>query len=81
MQSAPAILMYIPLKHGKEEMLRILKNPEADKNNRSLYTYFVKPEQESLVAYYLAKQAKPITVEEKLYFGFSETTFGRAVCV
>lgn len=80
-QSAPAILMYIPLKYGKEEMLRILKNPESEKNNRSLYTYFVKPEQESLVAYYLAKQAKPITVEEKLYFGFSETTFGRAVCV
>lgn len=80
-QSAPAILMYVPLKHGQEEVLRLSKNTEPEKNNRSLYTYFVKPEQESLVAYYLAKQARPISQEEKLYFGFSETTFGRAVCV
>lgn len=80
-QSAPAILMYVPLKHGQEEVLRLSKITEPEKNNRSLYNYFVKPEQESLVAYYLAKQATPISQEEKLYFGFSETSFGRAVCV
>ena len=78
-QNAPAILMYLPLQHA-QEVLRLSKNTDPEKNNRSLYTYFVKPEQESLVAYYLAKQATPISQEEKFYFGFSETSFGRAVC-
>jgi hypothetical protein len=80
-QSAPAILMYVPLKHGQEEVLRISKNTVPAKHDRSLYNFFIKPEQQPLVAYYLEKQATPITQEEKLYFGFSETTFGRAVCV
>lgn len=80
-QSAPAILMYVPLKHGQDEVIRISQNMESEKSNRSLYTYFIKPEQQQLVAYYLNKQAIPISQEEKLYFGFSETTFGRAVCV
>jgi hypothetical protein len=80
-QSAPAILMYVPLKHGQSEVLRLSKDNLIEKKSRSLYPFFVKPEQESLVAYYLKNQAKPISSDEKLYFGFSETTFGRAVCV
>ena len=80
-QSAPAVLMYVPLKHGQSEVLRLSKDNLIEKKSRSLYPFFVKPEQESLVAYYLENQAKPISSDEKLYFGFSETTFGRAVCV
>ena len=80
-QSAPAILMYVPLKHAQDEVLRISKNTEPEKNNRSLYKYFIKPEQQSLVAYYLEKQAKPMTADEKIYFGFSESGLNRAMCV
>ena len=41
----------------------------------SLYPYFIKPEQESLVAYYLEKQAKPMSKEEKNYFRFYSQRF------
>jgi hypothetical protein len=69
-QSAPAILMYVSLKHGQSEVLRFSENVEFEKKTRSLYPYFVAPKQERLVAYYLEHQAKPITEEEKQYFGF-----------
>lgn len=80
-ESAPAILMYLPLKHGQGEVLRLSKITEAEKNNRTLYQYFIKPEQESLVAYFLEKQATPMTVEEKIYFGFSESGLNYEICV
>lgn len=78
-ESAPAILMYVPLQHGKEEVIRLSKLMEKEKNKRSLYTYFLNPEQEKLVACFLGKQATPISAEEKNYFGFSDSTIGRAV--
>ena len=57
-------------------------NPESIiKKERSLYPYFIKPKQESLVAHYLEKQAKPMSAEERIYFGFSESGISRAVCV
>lgn len=80
-KNAPAILMYIPLKHGQEEVLRISKNKKSETKDRSLYTVFLNPDQERLVAYYLEKQAKPMTQEEKMYFGFTESGINRAVCV
>ena len=80
-ESAPAILMYLSLKHSQDEVLRLTKNTESEKNNRSLYQYFVSPEQENLVAYFLVKQATPITEEEKVYFGFSESGVNYEVCV
>jgi hypothetical protein len=78
-QSAPAILMYVPLIHGQHEVQRITSLTEAQKNTRSLYNYFLKPEQQSLVAYFLEKQATPISMEEKLYFGFSDSSIGQAI--
>ena len=72
-QSAPAILMYVPLKHGQNEVLRLSKNEESEKKTRSLYPYFAGPKQERLIAYYLEHQAKPITEEEKQYFGLFES--------
>lgn len=80
-QSAPAILMYLPLKHSLSEVLRFAKNKEIEKRNRSLYQYFIKPEQESLVAYCLKKQTIPMTEEEKKYFGFLESGINYEVCV
>lgn len=78
-QSAPAILMYVPLSHGQAEVQRIASLTESEKNTRSLYHYFLKPEQQSLVTYFLEKQATPISMEEKLYFGFSDSSIGQAV--
>ena len=37
--------------------------------------------QQSLVAYYLQNQAKPISAEEKVYFGFTESSIGQVACV
>ena len=78
-QSAPAILMYVSLKHGQEEISRLANLKENEKSNRSLFSYFINPEQQNLVAYCLEKQATPISMEEKLYFGFSDSSIGRAV--
>lgn len=80
-QSAPAILMYGPLVHAHNEVIRISKMTQIEKNGRSLYHYFLKPEQQNLVAEYLKNQVKPITAEEKQYFGFFESGFSRAVCI
>lgn len=80
-QNAPASLLYMPLINYQMEVKRCHQQNLQENKNRSLYSYFIKPEQENLVAYYLKSQAKPISAEEKIYFGFSETTFGRAVCV
>lgn len=72
-QNAPAILLGIPLCAYYEEVIYYSKTKETDKKVRSLYQHFLNPEQEKLVAYYLIKNAAPITLEEKLYFGFSQT--------
>ena len=72
-QSAPAILMFVPLKHGQDEVLRLYNNNDPVKKDRSLYNYFVNPKQEPLVARYLEKQTRAMTAEEKIYFGFSES--------
>ncbi len=80
-QNAPASLLYMPLINYQMEVKRCHQQNLQENKNRSLYSYFIKPEQENLVSYYLKSQAKPISAEEKIYFGFSETTFGRAVCV
>lgn len=80
-QNAPAILMYIPLIHGENKFLRLSNNSEGEKNSRTLYNYFLKPDQQILAANYLKKQAKPMTQEEKMYFGFTESGISRAVCI
>ena len=72
-QNAPAILMELPLAKYQSEVKRFSNNPSQNKKERLLYASFLKADQESLVAYYLEKQVKPISAEEKLYFGFSES--------
>lgn len=79
-QNAPAVLLYVSFMLGAKEVLRCA-NSNQDQKNRSLYPYFLKSNQEKLAAEYLAKQYKPISAEEKLYFGFAESGIGRAICV
>lgn len=80
-QNAPAVLLHLPLSHYQSEILRFANQPVPVKKERSLYPYFLKPEQEKLVAYYLQKQSKPISAEEKLYFGYTESGISKAACV
>jgi hypothetical protein len=75
-QDAPAVLLYGPLKRGEEEVIKNIK-----KKSLSLFPYFLKPAQESLVADYLKNQYKPMTEEEKIYFGFTESGTYQAVCI
>lgn len=67
-QNAPAVLLYLPLAHGKSEIQKYLGNTTESKN-RSLYPYFFKPEYENLIVSYLRKQFNPISKEEKIHFG------------
>lgn len=71
-ENAPAVLLYLPLAKYQSEVIRCKAAKEHNKKERSLYTYFLNLEQESLVVYYLDKQVKPMTAEEKQYFGISE---------
>jgi hypothetical protein len=69
-QNAAGILLYLPA--NKYQKI-ILNRDFLGSKERSLYPYFLNTEQESLVAYYLKKQTKPLTAEEKIYFGFTES--------
>ena len=79
-QDAPAILLYSSLNPKKNIAFNNL-NSSLENKTRSLAPYFLKPEQEGLVAAYLKKQCKPMTEEEKIYFGFSDSTIGKTLCV
>ena len=67
----PSVLLYLS---AEEYQLAIRQADKNLKPDRTLYPYFLKPEQEKLVAFYLKKQAKPMSIDEKNYFGFSEGT-------
>ena len=72
-KDAPAILLSLPVKKYQSEVLRCRKASILEKKERTLYPFFLKTEQEPLVAQYLDKQTKAMSVEEKIYFGFSES--------
>ena len=80
-QNAPAILLYLPLQKYHLEVDRCQKGSESNKKDRTLYPYFIKPEQENLVAHYLKNQTRPMRAEEKSYFGFTESGATKAVSV
>jgi hypothetical protein len=80
-QNAPAILLHLPLSRYQSEVIRCTDQANLNKRERSLYPQFLRPEQEKLVACYLQNQVKPMTIEEKIYFGFTESGVGRAVCI
>jgi len=80
-QNAPAVLLTLPLLKYQAEIQRCHQSSANEKKERTLYPYFLKSSQENLVANYLEKQAKPMTADEKIYFGFAESGFSKAVCV
>lgn len=80
-QSAPAILLYLATSKYQSEVIRCAGAKELHVKERSLYPHFLTAEQEKLVAYYLEKQNKAMSILEKNYFGFSESGTSRTVCV
>jgi UDP:flavonoid glycosyltransferase YjiC (YdhE family) len=79
-QDAPAILLYSSL-NPKNNIAFNKIHLSLESKTRSLAQNFLKPEQEGLVAAYLKKQHKPMTEEEKIYFGFTDSTIGKTLCV
>ena len=69
--NAPAILLHLPLSRYQSEVKRCASQVDQDKKERSLYPYFLRSEQETLVAYYLERQVKQMSEEELHYFGLS----------
>lgn len=80
-QNAPAVLLYITENQYLTEVKYHSSITKTMKKERSLYPFFIKPEQEPLVAYYLEKQVKAMSMEEKLYFGFTDSSIGQVVTV
>lgn len=56
-----------------------LKNINHPKIQKTLYPYFLQPEQVNLVAFYLSKNATPISIIEKEYFMSLTNTFKNTV--
>lgn len=80
LNNAPTNLLFLPTSKYLSEVKRLANNNNLNKRERSLYAYFLKPEQEMLVAHYLKGQVKEISAEEKMYFGFTESGINMAVC-
>ena len=80
-QNTVGVLMYLSASRYYNAIKIKSELQISDKKDRSLYPYFLSLAQESLVAYYLKNQVKPMTEEEKMYFGFSESGVNYAVCV
>lgn len=80
-ENAPSVLLCLSREHYLNEIARARKAQIANTAERSLYSYFLKAEQEPLVAQYLLNQVHEMTMEEKIYFGLSESGFTKAVSV
>lgn len=80
-QNTVGVLLYLSAKKYQDAIFQNSQAQVVEKKERSLYPYFLNAAQEKLVAHYLQKQAKPMSAEEKIYFGFSESGISRAVCV
>lgn len=80
-QNAPAVLLFLPTTIYQLGISLSNKETNATRKDRSLYPYFLKPDQESLVVHYLEKQISPMSMEEKIYFGLTESGIGKSLCV
>lgn len=69
-QNAPAILLHLSIDRYNKEKSKHITQTDSHKE-RSLYPYFLKPEQEQLVASYLQNQARPMSQDEKIYFHYN----------
>lgn len=80
-QDTVGVLLHLSTLDYQNAIKDIKNNVNTNKKDRSLYPYFLKAEQEELVASYLDKQVKPMNAQEKIYFGYSETKNSNAFCV
>lgn len=80
-QNAPAALMYLSLQKSRMDLIKLQNNRLKLQSNRSLYQYFISINQENLVVNYLKNQVKPMSQDEKVYFGYSDSSLDRALCV
>lgn len=80
-ENTVGVLLYLPTKKYHSEVRRCRNPQSTEEKERSLFPYFLKTEQENLVAHYLKKQVNPMTTDEKIYFGFSESSLGKTICV
>lgn len=78
-RNAPAVLLSLSAIKYQKELVRCHTSLINEKKERSLFQYFLKQEQESLVANYLAKQVKSMSADEKIYFGFTESGISKVV--
>jgi len=72
-KGAPAVLLSLSSNTYQTEIYRCNNGQLLDKKERTLYPFFIKKESEPLVAQYLRNQTKPMSADEKIYFGFSES--------
>lgn len=79
--NAPANLLYLPLRKYISELKRCQNLNNQNRKERSLYAHFIKIEQESLVAHYLKNQIKTMTLDEKQYFGLTESGVSKNVFI
>lgn len=79
-QNAPAFLLYCSLNIQKNPYI-LSKDTNNTKKNRSLLSKFLNPEQEEMVASYLSNQHRPMSGEERLYFGFTDSTINNTLTV
>lgn len=77
--NAPANLMMINSQIIQEQLHRCRTKKITDKKERSLYQYYINEKNEYIIADYLSKQTRPISYEEKQYFGFSESGLMKAL--
>lgn len=79
-QYAPATLLVMNLKDDYyADVMRFSEDKSSDKKERSLYSYFLKANQEKLVAHYLEKQAIPISDKEREYFGLTNNISSQVI--
>ncbi|PCJ52371.1 MAG: hypothetical protein COA79_23760 [Planctomycetota bacterium] len=78
-QNAPAVLLSVSMSRYQSKLNYYSTASNKVKKDRSLYREFIKPDQEKLVANYLEKQVSPMTMEERIRFGYTESGNYRAV--
>lgn len=71
-QNTVGVLLYLSTQSYRNTIIELRSKSNHQKKDRSLFPYFLKLEQENLVANYLTNQATPMNEIEKQYFGYSE---------
>lgn len=77
-ENAPSVLLHLSTE-TYQEAIKVAVANKTTNNSRTLFSDFLKTEEEQqLVAQLLHKQSKPMTIEEKIYFGLIEADIAEA---